>query len=381
MSSYIFFTNIPTPYRTSFYNDLKRFGLNFKVFYYKNIEIDRSWIIDTNDMKFEYFIDTGYYKMIGRFHVHFNPNLIKKVLKDRKSEIIIGGSWNDVNVLILVILKKINIINNVFHFWTEANYMTIGASKDNYFKKILRKFVYHSSHGSQFSSGKMTEITLKKWEINFNKLIQLPNTIEEEKFIFLDEDKIKRNKTKLPTFLMPVRLLERDKGILNFFKSIGIENIRKCIFLIAGDGPDLYKILDFIQTNNLINHIILLGHCNTERIITLFKESNIFLLPSLSDPSPLSLIEALRMNLPVLVSERCGNHYEAVKDGLNGFIFNPYDSNSILNAFNKILDSRIFWETMGYESFILYNKNFDKSFVISRFINQLTLLSQNKKLE
>ena len=136
MSSYIFITNIPTPYRTSFYNDLKRYGLNFKVFYYKNIESDRSWIIDINDMKFEYFIDTGYYKMIGRFHVHFNPKIINKVIKDRKSEIIIGGSWNDINVLFLVILKKINIINNVFHFWTEANYLTIGASKDNYFKKI-----------------------------------------------------------------------------------------------------------------------------------------------------------------------------------------------------------------------------------------------------
>ena len=225
MSSYIFFTNIPTPYRTSFYNDLNKYGLKFKVFYFRNIESDRNWQFDPNQLNFEYFIDKGFYKMIGRFHVHFNPMLLIKIIKDSKSEIIIGGAWNDINVLLLVVLRKFGIIKNVFHFWSEANYLTLGASNDNFFKYYLRKFVYHSSifKGSQFSSGKMTEITLEKWDINYSNIIQLPNTIEEDKFIHTPDVNILRSNNKSPIFLMPVRLLERDKGILNFFNIIGVE--------------------------------------------------------------------------------------------------------------------------------------------------------------
>ena len=139
----------------------------------------------------------------------------------------------------------------------------------------------------------------------------------------------------------------------------------------------LNKLFDFIESKNLNKNIFILGYCNSNQIISLYKKSNIFILPSFSDPSPLSLIEALRMKLPVLVSERCGNHYEAVVDGFNGFIFNPYDSNSTLNAFNKILNSKIVWETMGANSNILYEKYFNKSIVINRFINQLSSLSKS----
>jgi glycosyltransferase involved in cell wall biosynthesis len=376
MSSFIFLTNIPTPYRSSFYNELTKYNLEFKVFYFRNTEADRNWQINENDFKHKYFIDNGFYKMIGRFHVHFNPSLIKKIFLDKKSEIIICASWNDLNVLILVFLNKIKIINNVFHFWSEANYLTFGASNDNVFKKYLRKFVYHSSLGAQLSSGKMTEITLKKWGIKYNKIIHLPNTIEEEKFNFSSSDFLTRKSNTLPTFFMPVRLLERDKGILNFFNSIGLKNIKKCKFLIAGEGPDRDKIFQYINKNNLNNHIILLGYCNTERINSLYRQCNVFLLPSFSDPSPLSLIEALRMNLPVLVSERCGNHYEAVINGINGFVFNPYDSNSIQVAFNNILNAHENWNFMGLKSIDLYNKNFNKSIVIQRFSQELLKFSK-----
>jgi glycosyltransferase involved in cell wall biosynthesis len=82
------------------------------------------------------------------------------------------------------------------------------------------------------------------------------------------------------------------------------------------------------------------------------------------------------MNLPVLVSERCGNHYEAVINGINGFVFNPYDSNSIQVAFNNILNAHENWNFMGLKSIDLYNKNFNKSIVIQRFSQELLKFSK-----
>lgn len=372
MKKYIFLTNIPTPYRTSFYNDLFMCGLNFEVMYMRSTEGDRSWNIDPKLLKHPFYIDKSYYMMLGRYHLHINPKIVIKMIKDKNAEFIIGGSWNDINVLLLVLLKRLKVINNVFHFWSEANYLTIGSMKDNLIKRLVRKFVFNSSTGFQISSGKMTELTFEKWGIRNKKFINLPNTIEEDKFIITSEKISERENNSLPIFFLPVRLIESIKGIINFLSSIGNENVRKGIFLIAGDGPDNNLIRSYIKSQNLNDHVKLLGHCNIDQIIQLYTTANVFVLPSFSDPSPLSVIEALRMRLPILISDRCGNHFEAVDEKINGYLFDPSKPNSIKNAFELLMKNKNNWKSMGEESGIIYDKSFKKDKVITEFIQGLT---------
>lgn len=372
MKKYIFLTNIPTPYRTSFYNELYKCGLNFEVFYMRNIEDDRNWDIDLSSMKFPFFIDKGFYRMVGRFHVHLNFRLIRMILKQKDSEIIIGGGWNDPDVLILVILKRLGILRKNFHFWSEANYLTIGASNDNFLKKYVRMFVYNSTRGSQISSGKMTELTLKKWGIRIKGFVSLPNTIEEEVFTITEDEIEKRHQNSTPIFLMPVRLLENVKGIVNFFTSIGEKNIRRAEFIVAGEGPDKAMIENYIKVNQYQENIKLVGHCSTSQMVSLYKKANIFVLPSFSDPSPLSLIEALKMRLPVLVSNRCGNHYEAVINGHNGYLFDPGSPKSICDSFEEIINRIQDWRNFGEVSAEVYKNEFEKEKTIKRFIKELT---------
>lgn len=374
---YIFFTNIPAPYRVSFYNELFKYGLNFEVYYMRAAEADRSWKIDQNEMRHPFYIDHGFYKALGRFHMHFNPRLIVKLLKANGVEIIVGGNWNDINVLILVILKRLGFLRSQLHFWSEANYLTIGSSNDNLIKQILRKFVYNSSDGAQISSGKMTEITLEKWGIRGKTFIQLPNTIEEEKFQISEEEIELRHKNGIPIFLMPVRLSERIKGVINFFKSIRDENIHKGLFLIAGDGPDTDAVQAFIHSHGVEANIKLLGYCSTERMVSLYKKANVFVLPSFSDASPLTLIEAVAMKLPLLVSERCGNHFEAIVDRGNGYLFNPFDPDSIKLAFESLLLRANEWGNMGEMSGTRYREKFYRQAVIENFVRTLTEFSSS----
>lgn len=378
MSRYLFLTNIPTPYRNSFYNELARYDFEFKVFYMRKTEGDRSWNIDITDLKHDFYIDIGFYKMFGRYHLHINPKLILKILKDKKSELIIGGGWNDPNVLFLVFLKRIGFLKKQMHFWTEANYLTLGASHDNFLKKITRRFVYNCTNGSQLSSGKMTEITLEKWGVRTAAFVPLPNTIEEDKFQITAYDIIQRKKNLTPVILLPVRLHEQVKGILNFFKAIKVENIRKSIFFLAGDGPDKEMIQDYIKEFSLEKHIYLIGHCDTTVLVNLYKQANLFVLPSFTDASPLTVVEALRMKLPLLISERCGNHFEAVQDSKNGYIFDPYSPLTIKSAYEKIISEADKWEEMGEVSGQVYDQKFKKSHVIQTFIKVLTDFSNSK---
>ncbi len=130
-------------------------------------------------------------------------------------------------------------------------------------------------------------------------------------------------------------------------------------------------IQKFIDTNKLNNHIFLLGHINSQELANMYKVSNALILPSFSDPSPLTVIEALYMKLPIILSNRCGNHFEAVIENLNGYLFDPEISESIQKSFVSFLNNRVLWEKMGSESFDIYLKNFNRKDVVKNFVSHL----------
>lgn len=380
LSRYIFFTNIPTPYRTAFYNSLAEYQeFDFSVIYMREIEGDRSWSMDRSTLKHNYIIDRGYYKMFGRYHLHVNPQIIVRLLRLKgSSEIIVGGAWNDVNVLILVLLKRLGLIRHRFHYWSEANYLTLGASKDNYLKKIIRKFVYNCTTGAQLSSGRMTEITLERWGIKVNKFIPLPNTIDEKLFALTDDEAEYRLNNDPPVFFIPARIHEIVKGIRNFFDAIGGDNVRRCRFIVAGDGPDRRDLEEYIVTNNYSMYIQLVGHCDGDQVANIYRKANVFVLGSFTDASPLTVVEALKMRLPLLISDRCGNHFEACVPGVNGYLFDPYDHSSIRKAFEVMIQRRLEWREMGRYSYNLYKEYFKMSTVVGRFVYEMNSFCANK---
>jgi glycosyltransferase involved in cell wall biosynthesis len=67
------------------------------------------------------------------------------------------------------------------------------------------------------------------------------------------------------------------------------------------------------------------------------------LLPSVSEAWGLVVNEAMAASLPVLVSSRCGCSHDLVEDGKNGFVFDPFDVDSIadtLARFARLPDAK-----------------------------------------
>ena len=373
MKKYIIIQNLIAPYRTYLFNELAKRGLNFELFYMCETEADRYWKIDFSNLKYNYWIDKkGFYRFVKGFHLHFNPCLIWKVIKNKNSDLILSVSWNDLNIILLAFLKKIKILKNNVHFWTEANYLTIGASKDNKLKYYLRKFVYSSVDGAFIIPGKMAEETLKLWNVKTKNLVFLPNMIEEEKFTVSDTDLQKRENNSLPVLILPVRLIENIKGVKNFFQAIGEENIFKATFVVVGDGKDKNMYEKYIFENNYQESIKLQGFCDLETVNRLYTWANVLVLPSFSDPSPLSLIEGIRMKLPLLISNRCGNHFETLIENENGYSFDPFNKEDIRIAFEKMLQNRSRWADFGKVSANLYQQNFNIDSTLNRFIGDLS---------
>ncbi len=365
----VFLTNLPAPYRVDFYNELHIRGFDFEVWYMRaEVSYRPAWKFDPLRMKHNYFINYGFFKQIGTYPFFLNPALVIKALRQKNIELVLAASWSDVDVIILSFLKRIGLLRINVHFWSEANYLTTGARNDNMFKKLIRKFVYNHVNTIQLSSGKMTELTLQKWAVESDHLVPLPNTIEEDKFVLTKELRIARRNQMKPVILVAARLIENIKGHINFLSALEPNDFNNCVFIFAGDGESRKDIEEFIKQNKLTNNVLLIGDCTVQRMVELYATANAFLLPSFTDASPLSIIEAIRMELPLLISERCGNHYEAVREGENGYLFNPDDKISIRTSFRKFMARKHEWEQMGDLSVAIYNQTFKKSAVIDNFI-------------
>ena len=286
---------------------------------------------------------------------------------------ILGGSWNALDVIAICILKRLHLIKQEIIFWSEANYLTIGSRKKNVIRDFLRSFVYNTGEGRVIVPGRMAELSFEKWGIKNKKCIRLPNVIEEE----IVSPSIFQNKSfaplnELPYIVMPVRLNEKIKGIMNFFNAIGADNVKKAVFEILGNGDDEELIRSYIKDKGYEDHIFLRGFCNMEAVVSYYKKCDVILLPSFSDPSPLSLVEGCCAKMPILASNRCGNHFETIEEGKNGYTFNPDNHQEVRDAFEMMLTRRNEWPAMGEHSRELFNKNFKQDIVLNRLISELT---------
>jgi len=371
MDNIVFIQNLFTPYRAHFFNSLNKKDPKYVVYYMGKTEKDRNWDYTQIVLSHSYWLDKwGIYFMLKRFHIHINPVLVWKTVFDKNvKEVILGVSYNDLNILALALLKHMGVTKKKYHIWAEANYLTNGARKDSSIKNYIRRFVYSSIDGYFIVPGKMSVITFEKWGFASNRYIFLPNTIDESNYVYLPEKR--DNRGGVPVFLMPVRLIENVKGVLNFFVAIGNDNIKRAKFIIAGDGPDAHLYQDFIDHNRLQDHIILKGFCNPKEMNILYNRANGVILPSFSDPSPLSIVEALRFHLPVLCSSHCGNHFEAVNDGVNGYTFSPFSGSDIKDKFETFMSKLSVWSRMGEESWNIFCTTFKTENVVENFVNKM----------
>jgi len=98
---------------------------------------------------------------------------------------------------------------------------------------------------------------------------------------------------------------------------------------IAGDGPMRDRLEEFTKELNLTSHVTFLGSLSdTPKFLS---ELDIFVLSSMTEGMPLSILEAMAAGLPV-VSTRAGGVEEAVDEGQNAYLAEPGDSNGLAHA-------------------------------------------------
>lgn len=134
------------------------------------------------------------------------------------------------------------------------------------------------------------------------------------------------------------RIVEQ-KNVIRFIEAIKLVKEIYSDFVVDWYGnphPAEYfeKCNSIIKKYNLEEYIRF--HPAVNNIEEKYKESDIFILPSIYEGFPNVLCEAMASGLPVAVSNVCDNP-RIMKEGVNGVMFDPYDINAISKGIVTIL--------------------------------------------
>lgn len=170
----------------------------------------------------------------------------------------------------------------------------------------------------------LTEDMKKKVEELYNrKIFVIPNGIELKNFKNLSKD-IARQKLKLAKeekFLVFVGTLKQVKGLKYLIEAVKIlkGKMPEMRLLIIGEGGEKENLQEQVEKLKLKQNVIFFGKLANEKIPEYMIASDIFVLPSLSEGLPVTVLEAMAAGLPI-VATQVGGLPEIVKQGQNGFL-------------------------------------------------------------
>jgi glycosyltransferase involved in cell wall biosynthesis len=104
--------------------------------------------------------------------------------------------------------------------------------------------------------------------------------------------------------------------------------------VIVGEGPDRQAIEHMVQRFGLRSNVILAGqHSDMPGI---YAAMDIFVLPSLNEGLPMTILEAMAASRPVIAT-RVGAIPKVIKDGETGLLVDPGDVDGLRNALARLL--------------------------------------------
>lgn len=375
--------NIPTPYRNYMYKCLNEAALKHDIFLTvafqaeKGISHKRKFKIwwNTKDLLFDfnYFISKNLFGKRRRFHSRWslNPDIFCHIIRNKYDYVLAPPSMSLFNWIYCKFPLKVKKI-----LYTETNeYANPNTNKVNI---AILKWLFNDFNAIAVP-GRMAANWIYK--IN-NRLTEkvclpLPNLIDSRSFDvaklkLIDKSDLRRRigipqEKKIITGIGIAKYKGREQ-LINSAANVKGEYI----ILLIGDG-DTYDEYDIkIKSSSLEERMRLIGLKNEEEVKQILYISDWFIHTSYWDPSPLALIEAAFLGLPLAVSIQTGNAPELVEENKNGFLFDPLNAQNITDALNRIINTTKEEElAMGQASLDIARKNFDAELISERFISQL----------
>ena len=188
--------------------------------------------------------------------------------------------------------------------------------------------------------------------VNNEYFLNAYNKYNREKYLLYEQLRIKNQYN-----FIYIGRFAQEKNLLTLIRSFSRLKNNNWGLLLLGDGPQKENLQMYIKNNQLEDKVLLPGFIQQAEIVKYLITSNVFVLPSLSEPWGLVVNEAMLCQLPVIVSTKCGCQPELVQEGLNGFSFEPNDELILTKIMQEFVNGSYNMKYMGETSLSIVKRH------------------------
>lgn len=329
----LFLTNVPSPYRVHFFNELGK-QCDLTVLYQKKASSERNskWVAESSNTYTSIFLKG---KSTGVDNA-FCPGVVKYLRKSYDAIIICGNaSPTEIFAIEWCKLRRIP-------YCMEGDGAFVKTGKG--FKERLKR---HLIRGGTlfFSTCKELDNYYIHYGANPSKIVRyrfssllkrdilLNPPDKDQKLLLRNELKIKEDKV-----ILAVGQFIYRKGFDVLIESATMLNDGIGIYIV-GDNPTS-EYLSKVKEYNLKN-IHFEGFKTKDELKKYYMAADAFVLPTREDIWGLVINEAMAYGLPVVTTDRCNAGVELIDEGVSGFIVKIDDVVELANAINILATNSV----------------------------------------
>lgn len=345
----LFYTNIPSPYRVAFFNELGKYCELTVVFETAtSTERDDAW----KTFEFKNFKGIILNGLRTRVDAAFCPGIIRYLKKDKYDQIVVTQLASLTAIWAVAYMRMKGI-----EYCYEGDGGFVGSVRG--IKALLKGFI--------IKNAKICFSTAEEFDKYCIAYGARPENIYRYPFTSIfDRDVIDNPLSKDEKNVLKKRLNMKEETVLlsvgRFIPSKGFDLLLEVSRQISADigiyiigGEPTAEYIEMQKKWNLWN-VHFLDFMNKEQLAEYYQASDIFVLPTRSDVWGLVVNEAMANGLPVISTDKCIAALEMVRDWKNGFVVPVDDALKLKKAIEYILEFPDVCQEMSKESLEIVRK-------------------------
>ena len=183
---------------------------------------------------------------------------------------------------------------------------------------------------------------LKEYGLNPKEITVIGNGVNQEVFAPIQNREIKEE------YILYTGRLHARKGLIDLLdcaERVCREN-KQVRFIVCGGGPFYDKLNEEVQRRGMREKFLLQGFIKKERLIQLYKNATIHVVPSHYEGLPTVVLEGMSCGLPVVATDVGGNS-EVISNNVNGFLIPSKNPDAMAEIIIKLLNDPALRERIG----------------------------------
>lgn len=339
----LFLTNIPSPYRIDFFNELGKTQDVKVVFEAKYApSINNNWYSDNNIKTFDsIFLKEGEIE-----EKKINWEILKHIKRKNQDVVVVTNYAYLTEMLALLWLKLLHI---PYFLEVDGGFIR----KESKLKCLVKTFLIAGAYG-YISPSQQTDNYLNSYGAPINKIFRYPftslknNDILDKVLSFAEKQKIREKLgMKEEKIILSVGQFIHRKGYDVLFEAMNYVDKGVGLYIVGGEPTTEY--IELIERFKLAN-VHFIEFKSKEKLKEYYKAADLFVLPTREDIWGLVINEAMACGLPVITTTSCVAGVALIENGNNGYLVKPESANELGKRINNTIHDQALLDKLSSNS-------------------------------